>query len=67
MGAGGLSVGLMTPLVGASETGHYNLSLCVRQLKALAKSRLSGVQTSKKLRRTTGAVAQKAMMLGVRC
>jgi hypothetical protein len=39
----------------------------VRQLKALAESRLSGAATAKKLRRTTGAVAQKAMMLGVRC
>jgi hypothetical protein len=38
----------------------------VRTLRALAKARLSGSQVAKKLRRTRGAVAQKAMKLGVR-
>jgi hypothetical protein len=38
----------------------------VKNLKALAKARLSGSQVAKKLRRTRGAVAQKAMKLGVR-
>ncbi|HWS61591.1 MAG TPA: hypothetical protein VN325_02460 [Steroidobacteraceae bacterium] len=38
----------------------------VRTLKALAKAKLSGTQTAKKLKRTPGAVAQKAMKLGVR-
>jgi hypothetical protein len=38
----------------------------VKNLKALAKARLSGSQAAKKLRRTRGAVAQKAMKLGVR-
>jgi hypothetical protein len=38
----------------------------VRNLRALAKARLSGSQVAKKLRRTRGAVAQKAMKLGVR-
>jgi hypothetical protein len=38
----------------------------VRSLRALAKARLSGSQVAKKLRRTRGAVAQKAMLLGVR-
>jgi hypothetical protein len=37
----------------------------VKSLKALAKARLSGPQVAKKLRRTRGAVAQKAMILGV--
>jgi hypothetical protein len=38
----------------------------VGTLRALAKARLSGSQVAKKLRRTRGAVAQKAMKLGVR-
>jgi hypothetical protein len=38
----------------------------VKNLRALAKARLSGSQVAKKLRRTRGAVAQKAMKLGVR-
>jgi hypothetical protein len=38
----------------------------VRTLRVLAKARLSGSQVAKKLRRTRGAVAQKAMKLGVR-
>ena len=38
----------------------------VKALRALAKARLSGPQVAKKLRRTRGAVAQKAMILGVR-
>ena len=38
----------------------------VKTLGALAKARLSGPQVAKKLRRTRGAVAQKAMKLGVR-
>lgn len=38
----------------------------VKNLRALAKARLSGTQVAKKLRRTRGAVAQKAMKLGVR-
>jgi len=37
----------------------------VKSLRALAKARLSGPQVAKKLRRTHGAVAQKAMKLGV--
>jgi hypothetical protein len=37
----------------------------VKTLRALAKARLSGPQVAKKLRRTRGAVAQKAMKLGV--
>jgi hypothetical protein len=37
----------------------------VRTLRALAKARVSGPQVAKKLRRTRGAVAQKAMALGV--
>jgi hypothetical protein len=37
----------------------------VKSLRALAKARLSGPQVAKKLRRTRGAVAQKAMTLGV--
>jgi hypothetical protein len=35
-------------------------------LRAYAKSRLSGTETAKKLKRTPGAVAQKAMTLGIR-
>jgi len=38
----------------------------VRTLKALAKAKLSGTAVAKKLKRTPGAVAQKAMKLGVR-
>ena len=38
----------------------------VRTLKELAKAKLSGTQTAKKLKRTPGAVAQKAMKLKVR-
>jgi hypothetical protein len=38
----------------------------VRNLRTLAKAKLSGPQVAKKLRRTRGAVAQKAMLLGVR-
>jgi hypothetical protein len=38
----------------------------VRMLKALAKAKLSGSQTAKRLKRTPGAVAQKAMKLKVR-
>jgi hypothetical protein len=38
----------------------------VKNLRAFAKSRLSGTQTAKKLRRSAGAVAQKAMKLGIR-
>lgn len=38
----------------------------VKNLRALAKAKLSGTQIAKKLKRTTGAVAQKAMRLSVR-
>jgi hypothetical protein len=38
----------------------------VKNLRAFAKSRLSGTETAKNLRRTPGAVAQKAMALGIR-
>jgi hypothetical protein len=38
----------------------------VRNLRAFAKSRLSGTETAKKLKRSPGAVAQKAMKLGVK-
>jgi hypothetical protein len=38
----------------------------VKTLRTLAKARLSAPQVAKKLRRTRGAVAQKAMLLGVR-
>jgi hypothetical protein len=38
----------------------------VRDLKALAKARHSGPQIAKKLKRTPGAVSQKAFALGVR-
>jgi len=38
----------------------------VKNLRAFAKSRLSGTQAAKKLKRTPGAVAQKAMKLRVR-
>jgi hypothetical protein len=38
----------------------------VRNLRAFAKEKLSGPQSAKKLGRTPGAVAQKAMKLGIR-
>jgi hypothetical protein len=38
----------------------------VKNLRSFAKDRLSGSQTATKLRRTRGAVAQKAMALGIR-
>jgi hypothetical protein len=38
----------------------------VKKLRGFAKDRLSGNQAAKKLRRTPGAVAQKAMALGIR-
>jgi hypothetical protein len=38
----------------------------VKNLRVLAKGRLSGTETARKLRRTPGAVAQKAMALGIR-
>src|SRR3984893_3188078 len=38
----------------------------VKNLRALAKSRLSGTQAAKKLKRSAGAVAQKAMKLKIR-
>lgn len=38
----------------------------VRSLKTLANARMSGSQIAKKLRRTPGAVSQKAFALGVR-
>jgi hypothetical protein len=38
----------------------------VKNLRTFAKEKLSGPQTAKKLGRTPGAVAQKAMKLGVR-
>lgn len=38
----------------------------VKNLRALAKARLSAPEVAKKLRRTRGAVSQKAMILGVR-
>jgi hypothetical protein len=38
----------------------------VRDLRALAKARLSAKAIAKKLKRTGGAVAQKALTLGVR-
>lgn len=38
----------------------------VKNLRGLAKARLSGGQAAKNLRLTPGAVAQKAMTLGVR-
>jgi len=37
----------------------------VKALRTLAKAKLSGPQVAKRLRRTRGAVAQKAMNLGV--
>jgi len=38
----------------------------VKNLRGFAKDRLSGTQAAKKLRRTPGAIAQKAMALGIR-
>jgi hypothetical protein len=38
----------------------------VKNLRALAKAKLSAGRAAKKLRRTRGAVAQKAMKLGIR-
>jgi hypothetical protein len=38
----------------------------IKSLRALAKARLSGPQVASELHRTPGAVAQKAMILGVR-
>ncbi len=38
----------------------------VRTLKALAKAKLSGTAVAKQLKRSPGAVAQKAMKLKVR-
>jgi hypothetical protein len=38
----------------------------VRSLRSLAKARISGPQIAKKLKRTPGAVSQKAFSLGVR-
>jgi len=38
----------------------------VKTLRALAKAKLSGPAIAKKLKRSPGAVAQKAMKLGVR-
>jgi biotin operon repressor len=38
----------------------------VRTLKELAKAKMSGTAVAKKLKRSRGAVAQKAMKLGVR-
>ncbi len=37
----------------------------VKTLRVLAKAKLSGSAVAKKLKRTPGAVAQKAMVLGV--
>ena len=38
----------------------------VKNLRTYAREKLSGPQTAKKLHRTPGAVAQKAMKLGIR-
>lgn len=38
----------------------------VKSLRSLAKAKLSGPQIAKKLKRSPGAVSQKAMRLGVR-
>jgi hypothetical protein len=38
----------------------------VKRLRGFAKDRLSGAQAAKQLHRTPGAVAQKAMTLGIR-
>jgi hypothetical protein len=38
----------------------------VKNLRTFAKDKLSGREAAKKLNRTPGAVAQKAMKLGIR-
>lgn len=38
----------------------------VKNLRSFAKARMSGPQVAKKLRRTPGAVSQKAFALGIR-
>jgi hypothetical protein len=38
----------------------------IKNLRSLARAKLSGRAAAKKLRRTPGAVAQKAMKLGIR-
>ncbi len=38
----------------------------VKNLRSLAREKLSATQAGKKLRRSRGAVAQKAMKLGIR-
>ena len=38
----------------------------VKKLRALAKAKLSGTEAAKKLGRSRGAVAQKAMLLRIR-
>ncbi len=38
----------------------------VKSLRIFAREKLSGPRAAKKLRRTPGAVAQKAMKLGIR-
>jgi hypothetical protein len=38
----------------------------VKSLRTFAKEKLSGPETAKKLGRTPGAVAQRAMKLGIR-
>jgi len=38
----------------------------VSNLRSFAKAKLSGAEAAKKLRRTPGAVSQKAMKLGIR-
>ena len=38
----------------------------VRSLRSFAKARMSGPQIAKRLKRTPGAVSQKAMNLGIR-
>lgn len=38
----------------------------VKNLRSFAKAKLSGPQCAKKLRRTPGAVSQKAMKLGIK-
>jgi hypothetical protein len=37
----------------------------VKNLRSFAKGRLSGIQAAKELGRTPGAIAQKAMKLGI--
>ena len=38
----------------------------LKNLRSLAKAKLSGPQVAKKLGRSSGAVSQKAMRLGIR-